>query len=160
VAWLCGQARAWKDAGDKTLVFVAQRETLEGLQTALSRRVQLRTGVFHEEMSPGQRDIEVAAVPPPLRAIAAPVHGGRRRGTQLRVLPTDRPLRTCPGIRRVIEQRIGRLDRIGPQAPVEIVYFRAPGGLPAAIAGMYERLGLFREPMGGIERELGQVEGR
>ncbi|HEX5043352.1 MAG TPA: helicase-related protein [Candidatus Polarisedimenticolaceae bacterium] len=157
VAWLCAKARAWKDAGDKTLVFVAQRETLEGLQTALSRRVQLRTGVFHEDMSPGQRDIEVAQfrLPSGPSLLLSTEAGGEGRNFEFcrRIVLFDLPWNPT-----VIEQRIGRLDRIGRKLPVEIVYFRAPGGLPAAIAGLYERLGLFREPMGGIERELGQVE--
>jgi ATP-dependent helicase HepA len=56
-----------------------------------------------------------------------------------------------------LEQRIGRLDRIGRQQPVEIVYFRPPGGLGAAVARLYEELGIFREPLGGLGRELAGV---
>jgi len=58
----------------------------------------------------------------------------------------------------VVEQRIGRLDRIGRTIPVEIVYFVPPKGLGAAIARLHESLGLFREPLGGLERELSHVE--
>lgn len=60
VRWLVRQARGWKEAGEKTLVFVAHRESLEALQAAMSSLGQLRAGVFHEDMSPAQRDIEVA----------------------------------------------------------------------------------------------------
>jgi ATP-dependent helicase HepA len=58
----------------------------------------------------------------------------------------------------VVEQRIGRLDRIGRRLPVEIVYFRPPRGIGADAARLFEALGLFREPLAGVEPELAQVE--
>jgi ATP-dependent helicase HepA len=48
LAWLARQAPLWREAGQKTLVFVAHRETLEWLRAELSRRAQVATGVFHE----------------------------------------------------------------------------------------------------------------
>jgi ATP-dependent helicase HepA len=57
-----------------------------------------------------------------------------------------------------VEQRIGRLDRIGRQLPVEIVYFRPPGGIAADAVRLFERLGLFREPLAGVEPELARVD--
>jgi ATP-dependent helicase HepA len=56
----CRRRHAGETRRDKTLVFVAHRETLEMLRTALSQRAQLATGVFHEDLSPAQRDTEVA----------------------------------------------------------------------------------------------------
>jgi ATP-dependent helicase HepA len=58
----------------------------------------------------------------------------------------------------VVEQRIGRLDRIGRSRPVEIVYFRPPAGHAALVADLYEQLGLFERPLGGVERELSSAE--
>ena len=58
--WLAERAPEWRAAGDKTLVFVAHRESLEAIKTKMSRRAQLRVGLFHEDLSPGKRDIEVA----------------------------------------------------------------------------------------------------
>ncbi len=57
-----------------------------------------------------------------------------------------------------VEQRIGRLDRIGRAIPVEIVYFRPPGGLGATVVALFESLGLFTRPLGGLQRELAGVE--
>jgi ATP-dependent helicase HepA len=57
-----------------------------------------------------------------------------------------------------VEQRIGRLDRIGRSIPVEVVFFRPPSGLGCAVIELYESLGLFREPLGGLERELAGVQ--
>ena len=49
----------------------------------------------------------------------------------------------------VVEQRIGRLDRIGRALPVEIVYFRPPAGIGADVVRLFEAIGLFREPLAG-----------
>jgi ATP-dependent helicase HepA len=57
-----------------------------------------------------------------------------------------------------IEQRIGRLDRIGRDIPVEIVYFVDGDGFESQVVDVYERIGLFREPLGSIEPELLEVE--
>ena len=58
----------------------------------------------------------------------------------------------------VVEQRIGRLDRIGRTRPTEIIYFRPPAGLGRAVAQLYEEIGLFSEPLGSLDRELRHVE--
>ena len=155
--WLAKMSVGWRDEGEKTLVFAAERTTVEHLRAELSRRVQLRTGVFHEDLSPGQRDIEVAQFRlrngPSL--LLATECGGEGRNFEFcdRIVLFDLPW--SPG---VVEQRIGRLDRIGRDRPVEIVYVRPPTGLGSAIAALYESIGLFREPLGGLTRELAQIE--
>jgi ATP-dependent helicase HepA len=58
----------------------------------------------------------------------------------------------------VVEQRIGRLDRIGRQIPVEIVYFQPPEGIGRDVVHLFEALGLFREPMAGVEPQLAPLE--
>jgi ATP-dependent helicase HepA len=157
ISWLAREATRWKARGEKTLVFAAERETVEHLRTELSRRVQLRTGVFHEDLSPGQRDIEVAqfrlSSGPSL--LLATECGGEGRNFEFchRLVLFD-----LPWAATVVEQRIGRLDRIGRDKPVEIVYVRPPSGLGAAIAALFEEIGLFREPLGGVENELRRVE--
>jgi ATP-dependent helicase HepA len=157
VSWLARQARAWKACGEKTLVFVARRETLEGLRTALSRRGHVATGVFHEDLSPVQRDIEVAQ----FRLASGPSMlvstecGGEGRNFEFchRLVMFDLPWNPT-----VVEQRIGRLDRIGRTLPVEIVYFKPPSGLGRVVVEVLEATGLFREPLGGLDRELALVE--
>ena len=157
IEWLAEQAPKWKRNGDRTLVFVALRETLEELRKAMSQRVQLRTGVFHEELSPGQRDIEVAQFRRPggPSMLVSTECGGEGRNFEFctRMVLFDLPWNPV-----AVEQRIGRLDRIGRRRPVEIVYFKPPSGLGLAVAELYESLGLFREPLGGVERELGPVQ--
>ena len=58
----------------------------------------------------------------------------------------------------VVEQRIGRLDRIGRKDDVEVVYFVPPSGIGRDAARLFAELGLFREPVAGLEPELARVE--
>jgi ATP-dependent helicase HepA len=156
--WLLAQAPRWRDAGEKTLVFVAHRETLEMLRTALSHRAQLASGVFHEELSPARRDTEVAR----FRELDGPSLlvstecGGEGRNFEFcrRLVLFDLPWKPT-----IVEQRIGRLDRIGRRVPVDIVYFRPPAGIGADVVRLFEALGLFREPLAGLEPQLAHVEG-
>ena len=157
IQWLLRQAPRWRAAGDKTLVFVAHRESLEMLRTALSHRVQLATGVFHEELPTARRDTEVAR----FRELDGPSllvsteAGGEGRNFEFcrRIVLFDLPWRPS-----TVEQRIGRIDRIGRRRPVEIVYFKPPGGIGADVVRLFEKVGVFREPLAGFEPQLAEVE--
>jgi ATP-dependent helicase HepA len=157
LTWLAEQARRWKAAGEKTLVFVAHRETLELVRTALSHRVQLATAAFHEQLATGRRDIEVARFrrPDGPSLLVCTESGGEGRNFEFchRLVLFDMPWNPL-----VLEQRIGRLDRIGRRLPVEIVYFRAPAGLAVEVARLHEAIGVFQEPLAGLEPELAGVE--
>ena len=156
--WLLSQAPRWRDAREKTLVFVAHRETLEMLRAALSHRAQVASGVFHEELSPARRDTEVARFREPKgpSLLVSTECGGEGRNFEFchRLVLFDLPWKPS-----VVEQRIGRLDRIGRRIPVDIVYFRPAGGIGADVVRLFEALGLFREPVAGLEPQLAHVEG-
>jgi ATP-dependent helicase HepA len=155
--WLLSQAPRWRNAGDKTLVFVAHRETLEMLRTALSHRAQVATGVFHEDLSAAQRDLEVARFREPEgpSLLISTEAGGEGRNFEFcrRLVLFDLPWKPS-----VVEQRIGRLDRIGRRIPVDIVYFRPPTGIGADVVRLFETLGLFREPLAGLEPQLVHID--
>ena len=158
LVWLLSQLRRWRAAGEKTLIFVAHRETLEMLRSAFTDRAQITSGVFHEDLSPARRDTEVAR----FRASDGPSVlvstecGGEGRNFEFcrRLVLYDLPWKPS-----VVEQRIGRLDRIGREIPVEIVYFRPPDGIGRDVVQLFEALGLFREPMAGVEPQLAPLEG-
>ncbi len=155
IGWLADAAVRWTRKGEKSLVFVAHRESLDLLKTELERRT-LRVGIFHEQLSVKRRDLEVAqfrlAEGPSL--LLSTECGGEGRNFEFchRLVLFDLPWHPA-----VVEQRIGRLDRIGRTRPTEVVYFRPPGGLGRAVAGLYEAIGLFSEPLGGLERELRHI---
>jgi ATP-dependent helicase HepA len=158
VEWLLANAPRWRQAKEKSLVFVAHRETLEMLRAVLSHRAQLASGVFHEELSAARRDTEVARFREPdgPSLLVSTECGGEGRNFEFcrRLVLFDLPWKPT-----VVEQRIGRLDRIGRRIPVEIVYFRPPGGIGADVARLLETLGVFREPLAGLEPQLAHVEG-
>jgi ATP-dependent helicase HepA len=156
--WLLTHARRWRRANEKTLVFVAHRETLEMLRTALGDRAQLASGAFHEELPAARRDMEIArfrAEDGPSILVSTEA-GGEGRNFEFchRLVLYDLPWNPS-----TVEQRIGRLDRIGRRMPVEIVYFRPPAGIGADAVRLFERLGLFSEPIAGLEPQLAHVEG-
>jgi ATP-dependent helicase HepA len=113
--------------------------------------------VFHEELTPERGDLEVAGFrrpDGPLYLVSTEAGGeGRNFEFCRRLVLFDLP--TDPA---AVEQRIGRLDRINRTMPVEIVYFRPPGGFGRELAALYERIGLFTGPLGGLERSLSHVE--
>jgi ATP-dependent helicase HepA len=156
VKWLAEQAARWQQAGEKTLVFVAHRETLERLKPAIEREGRARAGLFHEDLPAERRDIEVGQfrLPDGPGVMISTEAGGEGRNFEFcrRLVLFDLPWNPA-----LVEQRIGRLDRIGRTIPTEIVYFRPPAGLGRAVAGLYEAIGLFEEPLGGMERELRHV---
>jgi ATP-dependent helicase HepA len=143
-------------------VFVAGQEALEAIHRELEFAIQARVAVFHAGLSSAQRDIQVAqfaqsAGPGILLSTEA---GGEGRNFEFcrRLVLFDLPWNPT-----VVEQRIGRLDRIGRRWPVEIVYFRPAGdpatlGLGAQVVELYEALGLFAEPLGTLEQSLAHVE--
>jgi len=155
VRWLVEQAGRWLGPGEKTLVFVAHRETLDLLKGAIERQGR-RVGIFHEDLSTERRDIEVAQfrLPEGPALLISTEAGGEGRNFEFcrRLVLFDLPWNPT-----VVEQRIGRLDRIGRTRPTEILYFLPPAGFCRAVASLYEAIGLFEEPLGGLERELRHV---
>lgn len=153
-AWIAKSARSWVQKREKALVFVRDLETLEALAPYLEARSGTRVTLFHEGQSAAKRDIEVAA----FRESSVPIllcteAGGEGRNFQFcdRMVHYDLPWDPVE-----LEQRIGRLDRIGRRSPVEIVYFKHPSAGPD-LARLYERLGLFEQPAAGLDTALAPV---
>ena len=157
IDWLVANAPRWRAAKEKTLLFVAHRETLEMVRELLSTRAQLATGVFHEGLTPARRDTEVARFREfdgPSLLISTECGGeGRNFEFCKRIVLFDLPWKPS-----VVEQRIGRLDRVGRKIPVDIIYFRPAAGLGRDVVALFEALGLFREPLAGLEPQLAPVE--
>ena len=152
--WLAQKIREWSAKEEKALVFCQDVDTVEALKRFLEAESVRRVAMFHERMPTERRDIELAA----FRASLAPVllcsaAGGEGRNFQFcdRMVHYDLPYDPV-----VLEQRIGRLDRIGRQLPVEIVYFRPEDEEPD-VARLYERLDLFARPSAGLDEALSGV---
>ena len=158
VAWLATRDEEWRAAGTaKTLVFVHDRETLSVLKGRLESATRKRVAIFHEELTPERGDVEVAEFrrPEGPSFLISTEAGGEGRNFEFcrRLVLFDLPRDPA-----AVEQRIGRLDRINRTMPVEIVYFRPSHGFEREIVDLYERIGLFTSPLGGLERSLAGVE--
>jgi ATP-dependent helicase HepA len=160
VEWLVSKAPFFARGGPeegKSLIFCHDREVLASLKEVLETATQKRVAIFHEDLSADRRDIESAEFrrPDGPQYLISTECGGEGRNFEFcrRLVMFDMPRDPA-----AVEQRIGRLDRINRTRPVEIVYFRFPTGFEAELVRLYEKLGLFREPLGGLERSLSHVE--
>ena len=157
IAWIADRVKEWRKKGEKMLVFVNRKESLDYLKKELARRTMGEVAVFHEDLSPASRDLEVAQFaladgPPVLVSTEA---GGEGRNFQF---CKGLVLFDLPWSPALVEQRIGRLDRINRRRDVEIIYFAPPDPFARQIVEVYEHLGIFREPLGGLDRSLSHVE--
>ena len=100
LAWLAAEAARWRRATRRRWSSSPTARRSRCCATALSARAQLATGVFHEELSPARRDIEVAQFRRRRRPEPPRLDRVRRRGAQLRVLPSARALRPAVEARR------------------------------------------------------------
>jgi ATP-dependent helicase HepA len=163
VAWLARAARGWAaeaksgDGGAKSLIFVHDIPALTALKTRLEADTGRRVAIFHEELPADRRDLEVADFrrPEGPTLLISTECGGEGRNFEFcrRLVLFDLPRDPAQ-----VEQRIGRLDRVTRRRPIEIVYFRPAEGFEAELVRLYEEIGLFREPLGGLERSLHHVE--
>jgi len=103
----------------KVLLLCCSRRKVEALQAALRQRVTVKAALFHEGLSLVQRDRNAAwfAEPQGARLLLCSEIGSEGRNFQFaqHLVLFDLPLDPS-----LLEQRIGRLDRIGQVAEIQI----------------------------------------
>src|SRR5205085_4743774 len=142
---------------EKVLVFAEPRETIEYLRAALARRHIEALG-YVGDLSPADRDKMVARFRDPdgPRVLLSTELGGEGRNFQHCHVLVNYDLAWSPA---AIEQRIGRIDRIGQSREVDIFAFRSEGTLSARVLDLLDgAVGVFREPVGGLDYVLESVE--
>jgi ATP-dependent helicase HepA len=117
VLWLVGMLR--KLDPKKVLVIGRTIEKAEALDAALRRHLTIKTGIFHEGLTLVQRDRNAAwfAEPDGARLLLCSEIGSEGRNFQFaqHLVLFDLPLNP-----ELLEQRIGRLDRIGQTEDIQI----------------------------------------
>ncbi len=144
-------------AEEKILLICRTRELVEDIATRLQREVKVNAGVFHEGLTLLQRDRNAAyfAEPDGARILLCSEIGSEGRNFQFahHLVLFDLPMNP-----ELLEQRIGRLDRIGQSTTIHIHVPFMPGTDGEVLAGWYhEGLNAFeRNPHGAAEiaREL------
>jgi ATP-dependent helicase HepA len=142
---------------EKVLVFAEPRETIEYLRTALARR-RIEALAYVGDLSPAERDKLVARFRDPdgPRVLLSTELGGEGRNFQHCHVLVNYDLAWSPA---AIEQRIGRIDRIGQSREVRIYAFRPAGTLAARVLDVLDGgVGVFTEPVGGLDPVLEGVE--
>src|SRR5712692_4791680 len=149
-------------AGEKVLVFAEARETIDYLRVQLARPRGKRKGIealaYAGDLSPAERDKLVARFRDPEgpRILLCTELGGEGRNFQHCHVLVNYDLAWSPA---AIEQRIGRIDRIGQSREVRIYAFRPEGSLAARVLEvMDEGVGVFTAPVGGLDPVLESVE--
>ncbi len=136
---------------DKVLLIASSPERVESLQEWMRGSSTIRTALFHEEMEIVERDRQAAwfAQPDGARLLLSSEIGGEGRNFQFchHLVLFDLPLHPD-----VVEQRIGRLDRIGQADTVHIHVPYLPDTPEDVLLKWYsEGLSLFNQPWNGAE---------
>ena len=148
-----------KERDAKVLVFTESRDTLDALQSRLQEDGVVALA-YHGDLALVERDRQVARFRDPEgpRVLLCTEVGGEGRNFQFSHHLVHYDLPWSPA---VVEQRIGRLDRIGQAKPVDIHVFEAPGTLSADVLEVLDgAVGVFGETVGGLDAVLEEVEPR
>ena len=159
-AFLAALRSVWdREPRTKILVFTEAKETLDWLQQQLLTEA-IEALAYHGELPLVARDRQVARFRDPegpLVLISTEL-GGEGRNFQFAHHLMNYDLPWSPA---VMEQRIGRLDRIGQSRPVEIHAFDPKGTLSSDVLSLLaDAVGVFGETVGGLDAFLEEVEPR
>lgn len=139
----------------KVLVMASSVSTVKWLEKFFRQRSGLKVAVFHEELGLVERDRQAAyfADPEGAQVLLSSEIGGEGRNFQFchHVLMVDLPLHPD-----ALEQRIGRLDRIGQRETIQ-VHVPVIAQTPAqALFEWHRALGVFEAPLTGGEAMMAE----
>ncbi|HVP61671.1 MAG TPA: helicase-related protein [Myxococcaceae bacterium] len=150
----------WEGEPDaKVLLFTEAQATLDSLRALLSADGIEVLG-YHGDLPLVERDRQVARFRDPdgPKILVSTEVGGEGRNFQFAHHLVNYDLPWSPA---AMEQRIGRLDRIGQTQPVDIHVFDVRGTLASdVLALLADAVGVFGETMGGLDALLEEVEPR
>ena len=140
----------------KVLIFTQSRDTQEYLAQEIPGPWTVLT--FHGQLDPREKDDAVTAFREGKgpRILISTEAGGEGRNFQFchNLVNYDLPWNPMK-----IEQRIGRLDRIGQKHPVKIFNFSMLGTIEERVLDVLtNRIRVFEETIGGLDPILGEVE--
>lgn len=148
-------AQTLSDPAEKILIFTQFTETLRYLRGLLAPLYDVC--VFSGEMSAYEKDQAVDDFRERCQIMIATEAAGEGRNLQFchRMVNYDLPWNPMR-----IEQRIGRLDRIGQRAPVQIVNLSITDTLEDRVLQvLQERIHLFESVVGALDPILERIEG-
>lgn len=148
-------ARILEVPGEKVLIFTQFLETQRYLREIMQSAGHT-VEVFSGTMSVGEKDAAVERFRSGAQVLISTEAGGEGRNFQFCHIMFNYDLPWNP---MRVEQRIGRLDRIGQQKAVHIYNFAAVGTIEERILDVLQhRIRLFEETIGGLDPILGEFE--
>ena len=145
------------DPESKIIVFTEFRETQDML-IELCAKHGWSAHSFHGQLDSQRKDnaIDSFRVGSGPQVLVSTEAGGEGRNFQFAHILVNYDLPWNP---MRIEQRIGRIDRIGQEHPVTIFNFHVQGTIEGRILDVLERrIHLFEESIGGLDPILGEAE--
>jgi SNF2 family DNA or RNA helicase len=141
---------------EQKIVFVNYRATLEHLRDIL-RQADISLAILHGGLTAAQKQSALEAFQKGTPVLLSTPTGGEGYNLHFCHVMINYDLPWNP---MQIEQRIGRLHRIGQQKEVQIYNFCAGGSLEDSILEILDRkINMFELVIGEIEMILGRVEG-
>lgn len=139
---------------EKVLIFTQFTETLFYLQRILAPTYQVC--IFHGDMDSAEKDQAVDDFRDTCQVMIATEAAGEGRNLQFCHIMVNYDLPWNP---MRIEQRIGRIDRIGQRLPVEIFNFAIVGTLEERVLHvLHERINIFESVVGTLDPILESIE--
>ncbi|HLQ67530.1 MAG TPA: SNF2-related protein [Candidatus Limnocylindrales bacterium] len=137
---------------DKFVVFTQFRATLEFLARSL-RALGVKVAVFHGALSLREKEAAIAQFKDRARVLVSTEAGGEGRNLQFCHLLVNYDLPWNP---MRIEQRIGRLHRLGQTHDVRVFNFTAKNTVENYVLEIvHEKINLFRAVIGDLDMVLG-----
>jgi hypothetical protein len=140
---------------EKVIVFSQFRRTVTAIVEMLRAR-GLRVGAFHGSLTTPAKDAIVAAFRDELDVLVSTEAGGEGRNLQFcrTLINYDLPWNPMR-----VEQRIGRVHRIGQTRDVEIINLSARATLEAYVLKvLHEKIGMFQLVIGEMDQILGNLD--
>ena len=140
---------------EKVVIFTQFLETQTYLRIQLED-VGLRVSIFNGSMSIDEKEAAIRAFRGSAQILISTEAGGEGRNLQFahRIVNYDLPWNPMK-----VEQRIGRLDRIGQKHPVFIYNLACEGTVEDHVLDVLDtRIRLFTESVGSLDPILGDVE--
>jgi superfamily II DNA or RNA helicase len=145
------------DPNEKVIVFTEFRETQSYLAQRLAER-GWHVNVFHGQQKPLDKDrsVERFKDEPGSQVLVCTEAGGEGRNFQFCHLLVNYDLPWNP---MRVEQRIGRVDRIGQDQIVQIFNMWVKGTIEERVLNVLERrINVFEDTVGGLDPILGDTE--
>ncbi len=143
------------DRGEKVLVFTGFRQTLDALVAAVER-AGLSSAVYHGSLTRAQKESAIAEFRSETPILLSTESAGEGRNLQFCHMMVNFDLPWNP---MQIEQRVGRLHRVGQEHDVTLTNLVCRGSIEQRVMHVLEaKINLFELVVGELDMILGRVD--